>query len=188
MNHSTPGLPVHHQLPEFTQTHVHRVSDAIQPSHPLSSPSPLPPIPPSIRVFSNESALRMSCSQFQCGLRHSIRSKNNNNNKKGAVLGGSCSQQRKKGEKNTNLPVNQIQPAFSTLAVAWVTLPAQLWMVTKSPQWDAFPWWVTEKEQGKSPWNDSNPMWCVAVCLQDTSGTSPDSSLADDKRESNRGF
>ena len=41
MNHSTPGLPVHHQLPEFTQTHVHRVSDAIQPSHPLSFPSPL---------------------------------------------------------------------------------------------------------------------------------------------------
>ena len=40
MNRSTPGLPVHHQLPEFTQTHVHQVSDAIQPSHPLSSPSP----------------------------------------------------------------------------------------------------------------------------------------------------
>ena len=40
MNHSTPGLPVHHQLPEFTQTHVHRVGDAIQPSHSLSSPSP----------------------------------------------------------------------------------------------------------------------------------------------------
>ena len=40
MNRSTPGLPVHHQLPEFTQTHIHRVSDAIQPSHPLSSPSP----------------------------------------------------------------------------------------------------------------------------------------------------
>ena len=40
MNRSTPGLPVHHQLSEFTQTHVHRVSDAIQPSHPLSSPSP----------------------------------------------------------------------------------------------------------------------------------------------------
>ena len=45
--------------PEFTQTHVHRVSDAIQPSHPLSSPSPLAPIPPSIRVFSNESTLRL---------------------------------------------------------------------------------------------------------------------------------
>ncbi|CAN0512729.1 unnamed protein product [Rangifer tarandus platyrhynchus] len=40
MNSSTPGLPVHHQLPEFTQTHVHQVSDAIQPSHPLSSPYP----------------------------------------------------------------------------------------------------------------------------------------------------
>ena len=40
LNHSIPGLPVHHQLPEFTQTHVHWVSDAIPPSHPLSSPSP----------------------------------------------------------------------------------------------------------------------------------------------------
>ena len=45
MNHSTPGLPVHHQLPEFTQTHAHRVSDAIQPSHPLPSPSPPAPNP-----------------------------------------------------------------------------------------------------------------------------------------------
>ena len=45
MNCSTPGLPLHHQLPEFTQTHVHRVSDAIQPSHPLSSPSPPAPNP-----------------------------------------------------------------------------------------------------------------------------------------------
>ena len=45
MNRSTPGLPVHHQLPEFTQTHIHRVGDAIQPSHPLSSPSPLAPNP-----------------------------------------------------------------------------------------------------------------------------------------------
>ena len=45
MNCSTPGLPVHHQLLEFTQTHVHRVSDAIQPSHPLSSPSPPAPNP-----------------------------------------------------------------------------------------------------------------------------------------------
>ena len=45
MNHSTPGLPVHHQHPEITQTHVHRVSDAIQPSHPLSSPSPPAPNP-----------------------------------------------------------------------------------------------------------------------------------------------
>ena len=45
MNRSTPGLPVHHHPPEFTQTHVHRVRDAIQPSHPLSSPSPPAPNP-----------------------------------------------------------------------------------------------------------------------------------------------
>ena len=45
MNRNTPGLPVHHQLPEFTQTHIHRVSNAIQPSHPLSSSSPPAPNP-----------------------------------------------------------------------------------------------------------------------------------------------
>ncbi|CAI9172259.1 unnamed protein product [Rangifer tarandus platyrhynchus] len=60
MDHSTPGLPVHHQLPEPTQTHVHQVSDAIQPSHPLSSPSP-PALNPSQHqvAFLNESALRI---------------------------------------------------------------------------------------------------------------------------------
>ena len=55
MDCSTPGLPVHHQLPEFTQTHVHQVSDAIQPSHLLSSLS----IFPSTRSFSNESVLHL---------------------------------------------------------------------------------------------------------------------------------
>ena len=59
MNRSTPGLPVHHQLPEFTRIHVHRVHDAIQPSHPGSSPSPPAPNPSQQRVFSNESTLRM---------------------------------------------------------------------------------------------------------------------------------
>ena len=59
MNRSTPGLPVHHQLPEFTQTRILRVSDAIQPSHPLSPLLLLRPIPPSIKVFSNESTLHM---------------------------------------------------------------------------------------------------------------------------------
>ena len=54
MNRSMPGLPVHHQLPEFTQTHVHRVGDAIQPSHPLSSPSPPAPNPSQHQSLSNE--------------------------------------------------------------------------------------------------------------------------------------
>ena len=59
MDCSTQGFPVHHQLPELTQTHVHCVGDAIQPSHPLSSPSPLPSVFPRIRLFSNESVLRI---------------------------------------------------------------------------------------------------------------------------------
>ena len=59
MNRSTPGLPVHHHLPEFTQTHVHRVGDAIQPSHPLSSPSPPAPNPSQHQSLFNESTLRM---------------------------------------------------------------------------------------------------------------------------------
>ena len=57
MGCNRPGFPVRHQLPELTQTHVHQVSDAIQPSHPLSSPSPPAFNFPSIRVFSNESVL-----------------------------------------------------------------------------------------------------------------------------------
>ena len=57
MDCSTPGLPVHHQPPEFTQTHVHWFSNPIQPSHPLSSPFLPPSVFPSIRVFSNESVL-----------------------------------------------------------------------------------------------------------------------------------
>ena len=63
-NRSTPGLPVHHQRPEFTQTHVHRVGDAS--SH-LILCRPLlllPPVPPSIRVFSSESTLRMRCPKY----------------------------------------------------------------------------------------------------------------------------
>ena len=59
INCSTPGLPAHHQLPEFTQTYVHQVGDAIQPSHPLSSPSPSALNPSKHKVFSNESTLQM---------------------------------------------------------------------------------------------------------------------------------
>ena len=64
MNPSTPGLPIYHQLPEFTKIHVHWVGDVIQPSHPLLPLLLLPPIPPSIRVFSNESTIRMSWPKY----------------------------------------------------------------------------------------------------------------------------
>ena len=59
MNRRMPSLPVHHQLPEFTQTHIHRVGDAIQPSHPLSSPFPPAPNPSQHQSLFNESTLRM---------------------------------------------------------------------------------------------------------------------------------
>ena len=64
MDFSLPGLPIYHQLPEFTQTHVHWVGDAIQPSHPLLSPSSPPSIFPSIGVFLNESALRIKWPKY----------------------------------------------------------------------------------------------------------------------------
>ena len=63
MNRKTPGLPVHQQLPEFIQTHVHRVGDAIQPTL-LCRPLLLPPIPSSIRVFSNELTLHMKWPKY----------------------------------------------------------------------------------------------------------------------------
>ena len=59
MNRSTPGLPVHHQLPEFTQTHVHQVGDAMQPSHPLLPPSPPAPNPSQHQSLFHESTLHM---------------------------------------------------------------------------------------------------------------------------------
>ena len=71
MNHSMPGLPVYHPLPEFTQTHVCRVGDAIQPSHLLLFPLLLPPIGPSIRVFSSESSLGMRWPKY-CSFSFSI--------------------------------------------------------------------------------------------------------------------
>ena len=60
MNRSTPGLPVHHQLPEFTQTHVHRVGDTIQPSHPLSSSSP-----PALNLSQHQGLFRWVSSSHQ---------------------------------------------------------------------------------------------------------------------------
>ena len=70
MDCSTPGSPVHYQLPGLAQTHVHRVSDAIQPSHPVSSPSPPDSVFSSIRVFSNESVLHKVAKVLELQLQH----------------------------------------------------------------------------------------------------------------------
>ena len=71
MNCSTPRLPVHHQLPEFTQIHVHRVSDAIQPSHPLSSPSPPAPNPSQHQgLFQWVNSLHEVAKVLECQLQH----------------------------------------------------------------------------------------------------------------------
>ena len=71
MNCSTPGLPVHHQLPESTQTHVHRVGDAIQPSHPLSSPFP-PALNPSQHqsLFQSVNSLHKVAKVLEFQLQH----------------------------------------------------------------------------------------------------------------------
>ena len=74
MNRSTPGLPVHHQLPEFTQTHVHRVSDAIQPSHPLSSPSPPAPNPSQHLYIKWASLVAQLVKKYACNARDQVRS------------------------------------------------------------------------------------------------------------------
>ena len=65
MDGSMPGFPVLHYLPDFAQTHIHCISDTIQPSHPLSFPSPLPSIFPSIRVFSSESVLHIRWPKYE---------------------------------------------------------------------------------------------------------------------------
>ena len=70
MDCSTPGLPVHHQLLEFSQTHVHHSGHAIQPSYPLSSPSPQPLIFPSIRVFSSDSSSHQVAKVLEFQLQH----------------------------------------------------------------------------------------------------------------------
>jgi len=71
MNHSTPGLPVHHQLLEFTQTHVHQVGDAIQPSHPLSSPFTPTPNPSQYQgLFQSVNSLHQVAKVLEFQLQH----------------------------------------------------------------------------------------------------------------------
>ena len=91
MNLSMPGFPVHHKLPEFTQNHVHRVSDAIQPSHPLSSPSPLAPNPPSISLFQSVSSLHEVAKVLKFPLQHHSLQRNPRADLQNGLVGSPCS-------------------------------------------------------------------------------------------------
>ena len=120
-----PGLPVHHQLLEFTQTHVHRVDDAIQPSHPLSSPSPplllLPPIPPSIRVFSNESTLRMRWPKywsFRFSISQSFQRTPRTDLLQNGLVGSPCSL----GDSQESSPTSQFK-SISSSALSFLHSP-----------------------------------------------------------------
>ena len=91
MNSSTPGLPVHHKLPEFTETHVHRVSDDIQPSHLCRPLLLLPPIPPTIRVFSNESTLHIRWPKYWSFSFHSFQRNPRADPLQNGLVGSPCS-------------------------------------------------------------------------------------------------
>ena len=93
MNRSTPGFPVHHQLLEFTQTHVHQVSDAIQPSHPLSSPSPPAPNPSQNQsLFQWVNSSHEVAKVLECRLQHqSFQWTPRNDLLQNGLVGSSCS-------------------------------------------------------------------------------------------------
>ena len=92
MNWSTPGFPVHHQLPEFTQTHVHRVSDDIQPSHPLLSPSPPAPNPSQHQsLFQWVNSLDEVAKVLEFQLQHYSFQRNPRANLQNGLVGSSCS-------------------------------------------------------------------------------------------------
>ena len=92
VNRSTPGLPVHHQLPDFTQTHVHQVSDAIQPSHPLSSPSPPAPNPSQHQsLFQWVNSLHEVAKVMEFQLQHDSFQRNPRADLQNGLVGSPCS-------------------------------------------------------------------------------------------------
>ena len=113
MNLSMPGFPVHHQLLEFTQTHVHRVSDAIQPSHPLSSPSPPAPNPSQHqslfqRVNSSNEVAKVLEFQLQ---HHSFKRNSKADLLQNGLVGSSCSP----GDSQESSPTPQFKSISSSV-------------------------------------------------------------------------
>ena len=114
MNCNTPGFPVLHYLPEFAQTHIHCISDAIQPSHPLSPLLLLHLIFPSIRVFSNDLALCIRCAEYwNVSISPSNEYSQHVQHHEGqaeAHVGGDGEEDRKEGRLNESVPGPQAVP------------------------------------------------------------------------------
>ena len=112
MNRSMPGLPVHHQLPEFTQTHVQWVSDAIQSSHPLSSPSPLAPNPSQHQSFpmSQLFAWGVQVLEFQL-LHHSFQRNSRADLLQNGLVGSPCSPR----DSQESSPTPQFKSIYSSV-------------------------------------------------------------------------
>ena len=130
MNRSTPGLPVHHQLLEFTQTHVHRVSDAIQSSHPLSSPSP-PALYPiqhqglfqwvnSLHEVAKVLEFELQCQSFQCTPRTDLL--------QDGLVGSPCSPRDSQVFSNTTIQKHQF---FGTWLSSQSTSHIHTWPLEK---------------------------------------------------------
>ena len=113
MNCSTPGLPVHHQLPEFTQTHIHRVGDAIQPSHPLSSPSPPAPNPSQHQsLFQRVNSSHEVAKVLEFQLQHHSFQRNPRADLQNGLVGSPCSPR----DSQESYPISSVQFSHSVVS------------------------------------------------------------------------
>ena len=133
MNHSTPGLRVHHQLSEFTQTHIHRVSDAMQPSHPLSSPSPPAPNPSQHqRLFQWVNSSHEVAKVLEFQLYHHSFQRNPRADLQNGLVGTSCSSR----DSQESSPISQFKRSILQRS-AFFTVQLSHWYKTigKTKAW-----------------------------------------------------
>ena len=130
MDYSRPGFAVHHQLLELTQTHVHWVNDAIQPSHPLSSPSPPASIFPSMRVFSNESGLCIGWPKFW-SFSFNISPSNEYSGWFPLGLTGLISLQSKDSQESSPMPQSKSISFFGAQLSLWSNSHICTWLLEK---------------------------------------------------------
>ena len=158
MNRSTPGLPVHHQLPEFTQTHVHRVSDAIQPSHSLFSPSPPAPSPSqhqSLFQWVNSSHEMTKVQEFQLQ-HHSFQRNPRADLLQNGLVGSPCSP-RDSQESSPTLSSSYFHPN-----PIWLDISKPFWKLSRLCLFSFSlyfickqPWPMTFLDQSCQPWDSA---------------------------------